>query len=81
MSRPAVPAVQNQVVQVLAPARLSRRATVLCECCRERKSARDFDMDGCGICNSCLECDTLLVQLDSDDESPGAYTITVDRNG
>lgn len=63
MSGPAVHAVENLSLEILAPAR-SGRGTIICDCCRRARSVSDFDEDGCGICCGCLESDALLVELD-----------------
>lgn len=74
MPRPAVKAMENQIIEILTPVRTACRETVICDCCRERKSTSDFDLDGCGICINCIECDELLIDIGAEVQSTGYAT-------
>lgn len=64
MPGPAAHAVENLLLEILAPTR-SCRGNIVCDCCRQPRSASDFDDDGFGICSDCLSSDPLLVELDA----------------
>ncbi|MDB5556413.1 MAG: hypothetical protein JWL86_6397 [Rhizobium sp.] len=53
--------------EILPPGHTEGSTGVICEFCRTKKPARDFDDDAMGICASCLEADILIadsVQFD-----------------
>jgi len=56
-------AVEDLLGDILTPKRFSSGSSVICDCCRQRRPAGEFDVDGCGICIGCLESDVLLVEL------------------
>jgi hypothetical protein len=72
MPRPAAKASENHTIEILEPTRSTCRETIICDCCRQRKTASDFDLDGCGICMSCVECDDLLVDISCGFQESGA---------
>lgn len=78
MPEPAAHAVENLLIEILAPARASCRGTVICDCCRQRKAASEFDDDGCGICLSCLDSDEILVELETEVRGSGTSS-DIDR--
>lgn len=65
MPEPAEHTVANPFAEILIPKRFSSGNSVICDCCRQRRPASEFDADGCGICIGCLESDTLLVEVDA----------------
>ncbi|MBY3144080.1 hypothetical protein HFO63_00455 [Rhizobium laguerreae] len=64
MPEPAAHAFETPLPEMLTPTR-SRCGQIVCDCCRKRKNASDFDEDGFGICTDCLGADVLLVELDA----------------
>ncbi|EUB98043.1 hypothetical protein PMI07_006357 [Rhizobium sp. CF080] len=59
----AVDPTENYKIEILGLRRSSSCGTIVCDCCRERKYAAEFDEDSFGICIDCLACDALLVEL------------------
>lgn len=59
MSEPAAINTTFTVAEIIPPAKCSRR--LICECCSEPKSPRDFDEDSFGICSECLGSDAIFV--------------------
>ncbi|MBY3206860.1 hypothetical protein [Rhizobium laguerreae] len=64
MAGPAAHAVEDLLLDILAPTR-SCRGIIICDCCRQARRASDYDEDGFGICCDCLASDALLVELDA----------------
>ncbi|KOF22380.1 hypothetical protein AC244_02260 [Ensifer adhaerens] len=64
MSGPAADAVEDRLLEILAPMRACR-GTIVCDCCRRARSTDDFDEDCFGICCDCLTSDELFVELDA----------------
>jgi hypothetical protein len=60
MSEPAECAAESRFVEILAPKKFAFNRTVICDCCRRRKSQDEFDEDGLGICAECLGSDVLI---------------------
>jgi len=54
---------ESPLAEILPPARFSYRGTVVCDCCRQRKSTCDFDEDAFGICSECLCSDVAPMDL------------------
>jgi len=54
---------ESRLAEILPPAKFSHRGTVVCDCCRQRKSGGDFDEDAFGICSECLCSDVAPVDL------------------
>jgi hypothetical protein len=63
MSEPAAITTTFPVVEIIPPAKCSRR--LICECCSEPKSLLDFDEDSFGICSECLSADEILGCLET----------------
>jgi hypothetical protein len=66
MPGPSEHAIEHLVIEVLAPIRRKPSSSIVCDCCRIPREAGDFDQDGCGICVICLECDDVLVELETE---------------
>ena len=63
MSEPAAITTTFPVVEIIPPAKCSRR--LICECWSEPKSPLDFDEDSFGICSECLSADEILGCLET----------------
>lgn len=63
MPEPAERMMESPPVEILPPTRHSRRATVICDCCRQLKSKDEFDEDAFDICTECLDSDLVLVDF------------------
>jgi hypothetical protein len=57
-------ALDGIVMEILSPTRAPRPGSTICDCCRQPRSAEEFDQDCCGICVTCLECDDVLVEVE-----------------
>jgi len=63
MSEPATIAVIETVIEILPPRPALGGKIVICDCCRQRRYACEFDEDACGICSECLDSDAMPMDL------------------
>jgi hypothetical protein len=54
----------GNVMEILSPTLVAGPGSPICDCCRQPRSAEEFDQDCCGICMTCLECDDMLVDVE-----------------
>jgi hypothetical protein len=61
----AANAIDNLLIEILAPSRIGGGETVVCDCCRRRRNTAEFDADAFGICSECLISDTILFEFET----------------
>ena len=52
------------IIEIIPPKKTLMDATKVCDCCRQRKFASQFDQDCCGICVECIDADPLCCDAD-----------------
>lgn len=52
-------------IEILPP-ESARPAMMICDCCQEKRPANAFDLDSCGLCRECVECDTWIIPDNAD---------------
>lgn len=60
------PEAEHGVVEFIVPARMTSLNSAVCDCCRRRKAACEFDDDSFGICEDCLCSDSLSLARNFD---------------
>lgn len=66
MSEKTRPEATDSVVEFIVPTRMTSLNSAVCDCCRMRKAAREFDDDSFGICEDCLCGDSLPLSRNFD---------------
>ena len=66
MSTTGANASKALLIEIIPPEKTSMDRIMMCDCCRERKFASQFDQDCCGICIDCIDADPVCFGGDSE---------------